>query len=125
MTPDLAPGITPDADDTAKTIITLSRLGMDPNPAPMVRHFRTKQGHFSTYPGERNASFSANCNVLQALLHSSKMQNYTSEISNITAFLCDCWWAGDTLDKWVSNVWLCENWYCKLTFFRTYLYNTP
>lgn len=100
----IAPGMLPDADDTAKTIITLSQLGIDTDPSQMVRHFRTKQEHFSTYPGERNASFSANCNVLQALLHSTNVENHTKEISGITAFLCDSWWAGATHDKWVSRV---------------------
>ena len=103
---DIAPGVLPDADDTAKTIITLSQLGEYPDPSQMIEHFRTKQGHFFTYPGERNASFSTNCNVLQSLLHSKNVQDYKSQISSITDFLCDSWWAGNTHDKWVSRTWL-------------------
>ena len=106
MVLDTAPGMPPDADDTAKTIITLCQLGKPPDPSQMIRHFKTEQGHFSTYPGERNASFSANCNVLQALLCSNNVQDHLTQILSIAAFLCDAWWAGATHDKWVSGVLL-------------------
>ncbi|KAL2038430.1 hypothetical protein N7G274_008769 [Stereocaulon virgatum] len=95
-----APTVLPDADDTAKTILTLNHLGGKMDPEQMIKHFKTKHNHFCTYPGERNASFSANCNVLQALLSCHEAQKYTSEISSITTFLCDSWWAGTARDKW-------------------------
>ena len=101
---DEAPGALPDADDTAKTIITLRQLGKDPDPSQMIKHFTTDQKHFSTYPGERDASFSANCNVLQALLHTASVQKHTRQIVRIATFLCDSWWTGATQDKWVSRM---------------------
>ena len=100
---EIAPGILPDADDTAKTIITMSLLGNHLDPGQMIRQFTTKQGHFSTYPGERNASLSANCNVLQALLQSINVELYRGQILSATTFLCDSWWTGTIRDKWVRR----------------------
>lgn len=60
--------------------------------------------HFKTYQSERNPSFSANCNVLNALLHTSPDANqYNAQIEKATAFVCDCWWEanGVITDKWV------------------------
>ena len=102
---EIAPGVLPDADDTAKTIITMSLLGNHLDPDQMIGHFITKREHFSTYPGERNVSVSANCNVLQALPHSRNVELYRKEILIATTFLCDSWWTGATRDKWVSGVW--------------------
>ncbi|KAL9062537.1 MAG: hypothetical protein Q9161_009791 [Pseudevernia consocians] len=95
-----APSVLADADDTAKTILTLNHQGEQVDPGQMITHFKTKQNHFCTYPGERNASFSANCNVLQALLSCHNVQDYSLQISSVTIFLCDSWWGGAVLDKW-------------------------
>ena len=83
----------------------MSLLGNHLDPGQMIRHFISKQEHFSTYPGERNVSFSANCNVLQALLHSRDVELHEKQILIATTFLCDSWWTGATRDKWVSEVW--------------------
>lgn len=61
--------------------------------------------HFRTYAGERNASFSANCNALLALLHcGGDAARWGREIGVVVGFLCAEWWGSDgrVVDKWVS-----------------------
>ena len=62
-----------------------------------------KDEHFATYATERNPSFSANCNVLSALLHTPESELYTSSIEKAVKFLCEYWWESDGFirDKWV------------------------
>ncbi|MCJ1344331.1 hypothetical protein MMC31_002534, partial [Peltigera leucophlebia] len=62
------PSVLADAGDTAKAILTLYLLGRTTSLDAMIEHFRSKQGHFQTYLGERDVSFSANCNILKAIL---------------------------------------------------------
>lgn len=69
----------------------------------MIDRFKSENGHFRTYPGERDASFSANCNVLKAILHSPNLEEYSSCIADIVTFLSDAWWSGTTKDKWVRG----------------------
>ncbi len=96
----LAPGILADADDTAKAILTLSIIGRNTNPQKMITEFDTGV-HFRTYRGERNSSFSANCNVLHALLHIENPERYRSQILRAAEYICEAWCAGDVKDKWV------------------------
>ena len=86
----------------------LSKL--DPTPSSsqtateaMVHTFFTPT-HFRTYAGERNASFSANCNALLALLHCGDAARWGREIGVVVGFLCGEWWGSDggVVDKWVS-----------------------
>lgn len=98
-----APSVISDADDTAKTILTLNLLGRDTRPDAMISCFKTNDGHFCTYPGERDASFSANCNILQALLYVRNPQEYREHIISTTSYLCEAWWKGKAKDKWVSR----------------------
>lgn len=94
----------PDADDTAKTILTLSLLDKDAvKPDEMISKFDTGL-HFRTYTSERNSSFSANCNVLNALLHLAEPEAYQSQISRAANFLYDAWHVGSIRDKWVRFV---------------------
>ena len=74
-----------------------------------MKRFRTKDGHFCTYLGERDVSFSANCNILIAVLEAPDMFRYSTEINNILEYLCESWWRGAIRDKWVSG-----DIYCKL-----------
>ena len=97
------PSAVPDADDTAKTILALSHLGIDIAPENMITYFKAEDGHFRTYAGERDASFSANCNVLQALLFVSDPRRYSDSIVSVTGYLCDLWWKGNVRDKWVGT----------------------
>lgn len=84
------------------SIFLLRLLGRSASPDHLISHFSTKSGHFMTYLGERNSSFSANCNSLKALLHVPNVGQYGGQISSITTFLCDAWWDGTVKDKWAS-----------------------
>ncbi|KAI0509178.1 hypothetical protein F5B22DRAFT_638190 [Xylaria bambusicola] len=91
-----------DADDTAKTILALHLLGSLADPAAMIEQFQFN-GHFQTYKHERNPSLSANCNVLDALLHTPSPEEYLSEIKELTAFICEMYCSGQVLDKWNAS----------------------
>lgn len=97
-----APGVAPDADDTSKAIKLLSMTGSSTSPKAMVDYFKAND-HFRTYRSERNASFSANCNVLGCLLSADDPNMYTSQIEKATRFLCTSFWGADDriIDKWV------------------------
>ncbi len=95
-------GILEDADDTAKTILSLNLLGIPTSPKRMIEEFEAPD-HFRTYRYEQNGSFSANCNVLDALLHSNNPSDYISQIIKISRFLCHRFDSGNICDKWVST----------------------
>lgn len=99
-----APLIESDADDTSKALFVLNKLGLDRPVEKMVEKFEVK-GHFQTYPAERDASFSANCNVLLALLHQKEIATYQQQILKCVRFLTRSWWNtdGPIRDKWVGN----------------------
>ena len=94
-----------DADDTAKGLIVLNLLGNSVLANRMIEEFEV-ESHFRTYPLERDSSFSANCNVLLALLYQPQPANYAPQIKKTLAFLCDTWWQtdGPLKDKWVSGM---------------------
>ena len=60
-------------------------------------------GRFQTYRGERNPSFSANCNGLSCLLVQSDVMAYYEEIVQITEYLLTQVLQGSVNDKWVSS----------------------
>ena len=93
------PSVLADADDTAKAILTLYLLGRTTSLDAMIEHFRLKQGHFQTYLGERDDSFSANCHILKAILVDPGLPKYESDVSRIMSYLCDSWWKGAVKDK--------------------------
>ena len=93
-------GLLADADDTAKTILTMNLLGLRIKPDKMIAEFEGSS-HFCTYKEERNESFSTNCNVLDALLHSLDPANYYPSILKVTSFLCKVWNSAGVKDKWV------------------------
>ncbi|KAF7916074.1 hypothetical protein EAE99_009827 [Botrytis elliptica] len=95
----IAEAMLSDADDTAKSLLALYLCGEFASPGPLLSRFGSK-GYLQTYLGERNSSFSANCNVLKALLHSPNPCEYQSWICSITNFLSDSWWKGEIKDKW-------------------------
>ncbi|KAI0516929.1 hypothetical protein F5B22DRAFT_138040 [Xylaria bambusicola] len=97
-----APGSYPDADDAAKTLITLRSLGYSPS-ADGLLAFET-QSHFTTYPKERYPSFSTNCHVLSALLKSSDPVRYVSQIHKATVYLTSRALASRWGDKWVRGL---------------------
>ncbi|KAI0395444.1 ent-kaurene synthase [Xylariaceae sp. FL0594] len=92
-------GLLEDVDDTAKCILTLTLLGANPNPKSMIGHYEDAS-HFRTYFHEANGSFSANCNVLDALLHSIHPAAYLSQVNKIAQFLCRTFDSGSISDKW-------------------------
>jgi len=94
-----APGVLEDADDTARTLMALKLLGQDINPAPMIKKFEASD-HFRTYEMERNPSFSANCNVLLALLELESVDQYLPQIEKTLTFLLQKWDSGEVVDKW-------------------------
>ena len=98
----LARSVGVDADDTAKTLLALSLLGQ---PAPHQGLLDEFEGetHFITYKGERNPSFTANCNVLVALLSQPNVSTLTPQITKVASFLSREWWEsnGAIDDKWV------------------------
>ncbi|MCJ1290881.1 hypothetical protein MMC34_002423 [Xylographa carneopallida] len=94
-----APGVLEDADDTAKTILTLTLLESDIDPGPMLERFRTRDC-FMTYVGESDPSFSANCNILIAMLHRPSLDSLEDPIEMATTFLCRTWLQGNVKDKW-------------------------
>ena len=98
----IAANFTPDADDTAKALLSLLLIRRKVSPASLVETF-DNGACFKTYALERNPSFSANCNVLKALLHLEEVYNYTSQISRIVTFLCNSWAEDSLRDKWVSK----------------------
>ncbi len=92
-----------DTDDTARALLTLNLSGKAAKPDQMIDHFKSENGHFRTFPGERDASFSSNCNVLKALIHTPNVEDYSPSISSIATFLSDSWWSGTPEDKWVDG----------------------
>lgn len=99
----IAPGFEADVDDTAKGIFSLNMMGACMSTESMVQSFEADD-HFRTYPGERDPSFSANCNALLALLHQPEVSHYATQILKATCFLCKYWWESGAgiKDKWVS-----------------------
>ncbi|PQE10395.1 ent-kaurene synthase protein [Rutstroemia sp. NJR-2017a WRK4] len=89
----------PDADDTAKSMLCLSYAKRQVSPEALIQTFDAGKC-FKTYAMERNPSVSANCNVLNALLHLPQVDNYTQQITNIVLFIHRAWEGGSLRDKW-------------------------
>ncbi|PLB51302.1 Ent-kaurene synthase [Aspergillus steynii IBT 23096] len=94
-----APGFLADADDTARTFLASTYLGSQLSPSALVKHFEAPD-HFQTYRLERNPSFSANANILLALLRTSDPGVYTTQIKKAVRFILAGWNNGQLLDKW-------------------------
>ena len=83
--------------------MSLNLAGDEASIEPCINQFDAGS-HFRTYPKERNASISANCNVLVSICHiSSLQQHHVFQIEKTASLLCDYWWqhTGETYDKWV------------------------
>ena len=89
-----------DADDTAKTLLSLSLLDRAVQADSLIAKFDNGT-YFRTYLDERNPSFSANCNVLNALLHLAQPDKYLDHISRAVTFLGTAWHSNSLKDKWV------------------------
>ena len=90
-------------DDSAKIVSTLNMLDVN-IPAQRLCEIYETPTHFRVYPRERDASFSANCNALAALLHQPDIERYRIQVAKIARFLCAKQWHADEKidDKWVS-----------------------
>ncbi|KAJ5636931.1 Ent-kaurene synthase [Penicillium longicatenatum] len=94
-----APKFVPDADDTARSLLAMSYLGIQIDPTFLVEYFEAPD-HFQTYKLERNPSFSANANTLLTLLKAPNVAAYVPQIEKTTRFLLSCWKKGGARDKW-------------------------
>jgi hypothetical protein len=90
----------PDADDTARTILALQGLGRKVNPNAMIVVFEGGY-YFLTYKGERNPSFSTNCNVAACLLAQEDPSKYSAQIQKCIQFLSTHTFERGIRDKWV------------------------
>ncbi|KAL9634582.1 MAG: hypothetical protein Q9164_004008 [Protoblastenia rupestris] len=105
----LASGISnfavPDADNTAKSIITRDLLGRPTSADKLLQRFEGKF-HFLTYMMERHPSLTTNCNVLGAMLESPEPTKYMSQINKCANSLWFLWTRSDVLfvDKWNISV---------------------
>lgn len=94
-----APPFLPDADDTSRSLLALTGLGVQIDRDPLIRNFEGSD-HFKTYQLERDPSASANCNVLLALLTSPNVDQFVPQIEKAVKFLCTCWNTNRLRDKW-------------------------
>jgi hypothetical protein len=101
MFPRKGRGCFADADDTAKGITTLRILGIKTGIEGLLKTFESKD-HFKTYPGERNPSFSAHCNILICLLKQDDPTHFITQILKAVNFLVCHMLQGKVHEKWVS-----------------------
>ncbi|KAL9640532.1 MAG: hypothetical protein Q9204_000679 [Flavoplaca sp. TL-2023a] len=110
-----APGVLEDADDTARTLMTLQDLGKPASPEGMIHKFQTDQ-HFRTYELEGSPSFSANCHVVLSLTGYDETNKYAPQLQRALTFLLEAEESGPLSDKW--NV---SPQYCRMLFMQTLL----
>ncbi|TGJ80818.1 hypothetical protein E0Z10_g7954 [Xylaria hypoxylon] len=89
----------PDADDTAKAITALHYLGRDMSVDSLLQAYEG-ESCFKTYPGERNSSISANCNVLICLLTRDDPMAFCVQITKILHFVSRQLILGASNEKW-------------------------
>ncbi|KUI56675.1 Copalyl diphosphate synthase [Cytospora mali] len=94
-----APGSFPDVDDTSKGLETLHYIGQTGSVKSLIQTYEA-DGHFITYPGERNPSFSANCNVLILLLTREDRAQHITQIMKAAQFLTSQVFGGHVKEKW-------------------------
>jgi hypothetical protein len=76
---------------------------MDADVNGLIQMFETSD-YFRTYPGERNPSFSANCNVLICLWQLDDTVLYVSQIAKAIKFVTTQSFRGEVNEKWVSGI---------------------
>ena len=105
LTIDKAPNLGADADDSSKTLLILNLLRRHASPEMLLKHFES-ESYFKTYPLERDPSFSANCNVLIALIHVQDPSKYAPQIEKIMRFLVSSYGTSGLKirDKWVRDI---------------------
>ncbi|KAI6361816.1 hypothetical protein MCOR25_006382 [Pyricularia grisea] len=78
------PNIMVDADETAKMLSLINRFGIAKSAANLVQDYETGS--------HRDTSFSANCNILLALLHQPNAVEYIDQIAKLLEVICTFWW---------------------------------
>jgi aphidicolan-16beta-ol synthase/syn-copalyl-diphosphate synthase len=109
----LAPGCLPDADDTARGLLSIAGLETSVTATPMVAEFQHGH-HFLTYQRERNPSFSTNCNVAAALLAQGNPNIYVDGIRDAILFLCTHAFETGVKDKWVRALIILHYFECDI-----------
>lgn len=94
-----APGILEDADDTARSLMALRCLDKSQSARRLIEMFQTAD-HIRTYRLEGSPSFSANCNVLLALLGEAPGALEQENIGKALVFLLELEESGPIYDKW-------------------------
>ncbi|KUI74130.1 Copalyl diphosphate synthase [Cytospora mali] len=94
-----APGSFPDADDTSKGLEALHYLGQLGSVESLIQRYEADE-NFITYPGERNPSFSANCNILIVLLTREDRTQHIAQITKAARFLTSQVFRGRVKEKW-------------------------
>ncbi|KAL8653120.1 MAG: hypothetical protein Q9226_003973 [Calogaya cf. arnoldii] len=95
----MSPGVLDESDDTGSVVYILNRLGRNVDPDAMINRYESAD-KFRCFVVETNPSSSANANVLKGLLHVTDRTKYLSQIIKAATYIADCWWRGDTSDKW-------------------------
>lgn len=96
------PGVLEDADDTARSLMALRCLGKSQSARRLIEMFQTAD-YFRTYRQEGSPSFSANCNVLLALLGEAEGLLHQENIEKALAFLLELEESGPYHDKWNTS----------------------
>jgi hypothetical protein len=102
-----APGLAPDADDTAMAVHVAAALGAPRDPSPL--HVFEMPSHFACYLGEDTGSVSTNAHVLHAVTsyvnhRPASAPAHAATLAKVRAWLLDqqtqdgCW-----TDKWHSS----------------------
>jgi hypothetical protein len=91
----------PDADDTAKAITALHYLGRQMSVDSLLQVYEG-ESCFKTYPGERNPSVSANCNVLICLLTRDNPMEFCVQITKILHFV-----SRQVILRAINEKWVC------------------
>jgi hypothetical protein len=94
-----APQFLADADDTSVALLALRQHDIEVSFQPLIDAFATAHS-FRTYAHESSPSFSANCNVLIALLHAPKSSINKEYIERTLEYVVGKAEAADTRDKW-------------------------
>lgn len=93
-----APYVDSDADNTARAISTLARLGKPHSAQGLIIRYETRE-FFKTYTQDRSPSFRTNCLVLKAFLDlvPSNRDEQITQITKTVKFITNTWWTTNGL----------------------------
>ncbi|KAI4192653.1 MAG: hypothetical protein LQ348_003080 [Seirophora lacunosa] len=94
-----APGVHDEADTTGSMIYILNFLGRNVTPDAMINRYESSD-KFRYLAIERTPSSSTNAHALKGPLHVSNRSENACQIIKVATYITDCWWRGDTFDKW-------------------------